>query len=56
MDFQDAMAAGLGVTEYSRTGRAAQEIAALWIWSRTQFEETHGETSLDQQPCRQAAA
>ncbi|MGA2314345.1 MAG: AAA family ATPase [Xanthobacteraceae bacterium] len=56
MDFQDAIAAGLGVTEYARTGRAAQEIAALWIWIRSQFEGTHDETSLDDQPCRQAAA
>ncbi len=56
MDFQDAIAAGLGVTEYSRAGRAAQEIAALWIWIRAQFEGTRSETSLDEQPCRQAAA
>jgi chromosome partitioning protein len=56
MDFQDAIAAGLGVTEYARAGRAAQEIAALWIWIRTQFEGTRGETSRDEQPCRQAAA
>ena len=30
MDFQDAISAGLGVTEYAREGRAAQEIQALW--------------------------
>ena len=32
MDFQDAMSAGLGATEYARGGRAAQEIEALWAW------------------------
>jgi chromosome partitioning protein len=32
MDFQDAMSAGLGATEYARGGRAAHEIEALWAW------------------------
>jgi chromosome partitioning protein len=32
MDFQDAIAAGTGVTEYARNGRAAQEITELWSW------------------------
>lgn len=32
MDFQDAMSAGLGATEYARGGRAAQEIEELWGW------------------------
>ena len=32
MDFQDAMSAGLGATEYARGGRAAQDIEALWAW------------------------
>jgi chromosome partitioning protein len=31
-DFPDAIAAGLGVTEYARAGKAAQEIEALWHW------------------------
>jgi chromosome partitioning protein len=31
-DFQDAMAAGLGVIEYAPSGKAASEIAALWAW------------------------
>jgi chromosome partitioning protein len=31
-DFPDAIAAGLGVTEYARGGKAAQEIEALWHW------------------------
>ena len=30
IDYQDAVAKGLGVTEYAGEGRAAQEIAALW--------------------------
>lgn len=37
MDFQDAMGAGLGVTEFARGGRAAQEIEALWSWIRGQL-------------------
>ena len=32
IDFPDAIAAGLGVTEYARGGKAAQEIEALWHW------------------------
>ncbi len=32
IDFQDAIAAGLGVNEYARGGKAAQEIEALWHW------------------------
>ena len=32
MDFQDALAAGLGVTEYARGGPAAHEIELLWHW------------------------
>jgi len=56
MDFQDAVAAGLGVTEYARTGRAAQEVGALWTWIHAQFEENRTVTSADDQSCRQAAA
>jgi chromosome partitioning protein len=56
MDFQDAIAAGLGVTEYAREGRAAREIEALWSWIRTQFEGTRSETPIDQRPGGQAAA
>lgn len=54
MDFQDAIAAGLGVTEYDRGGRAAREIEALWVWIRGQFEAAQSRT--DDQPSRQAAA
>jgi chromosome partitioning protein len=56
MDFQDAIAKGLGVTEYARQGRAAQEIETLWSWTRAQFEGTPSETLVDNHPCRQAAA
>ena len=55
-DFQDAIAAGLGVTEYAREGRAAQEIEALWRWILTQFQSTQSETSIDKQQGGQVAA
>jgi chromosome partitioning protein len=38
VDFQDAMARGLGVTEYARQSRAAHEVEALWSWTRVQLE------------------
>ena len=44
IDFQDAMAAGLGVTEHAGAGRAAQEIEALWSWIRLQLESVKGKT------------
>ena len=56
VDFQDAMAKGLGVTEYDQQGRAAQEIEALWNWTRAQFEGTPSEMLVDNHPSRQAAA
>lgn len=43
MDFQDAIAAGLGVTEHARNGRAAQEVAELWAWISSQV----GKAQLD---------
>jgi chromosome partitioning protein len=58
MDYQDAIAAGLGVTEYGRDGRAAQEMRALWNWSRLQFADAKSDKSekaADQRPVRQAA-
>src|SRR6476646_3108195 len=51
MDFQDAMARGLGVTEHARQGRATEEVEALWIWTRAQLESTP-----HQDDQRQAAA
>jgi chromosome partitioning protein len=56
MDFQDAIEAGLGVTEYARGGRAAREIEALWSWIRAQFEPTQSEAPIDIPSRRQAAA
>jgi chromosome partitioning protein len=32
IDFPDAIAAGLGITEYARGGKAAQEVESLWRW------------------------
>ncbi|HUC51225.1 MAG TPA: AAA family ATPase [Xanthobacteraceae bacterium] len=56
MDFQDAIEAGLGVTEYARGGHAAHEIEALWCWIRAQFEPTRGEAPIDSPSRRRAAA
>lgn len=56
MDYQDAIAAGLGVTEYARTGRAAQEIKALWAWTYAQFADRAGERPAEHRSGRQAAA
>jgi chromosome partitioning protein len=50
VDFQDAMAAGLGVTEHVRDSRAAREIEALWDWIRSQLGNNENRTG------RQAAA
>jgi chromosome partitioning protein len=55
MDYQDAIAAGLGVTEFSAAGSAAREIAALWTWARAQLPEAKS-TRSDAIPPRQAAA
>jgi chromosome partitioning protein len=40
-DFQDAMAAGLGVTEYAPDGKAAQEAVALWEWVKKEVRGSH---------------
>jgi chromosome partitioning protein len=45
MDFQDAICAGLGVSEYARDGRAAREIEALWTWVQAQLDEKQRQTS-----------
>jgi chromosome partitioning protein len=47
MDYQDAIAAGLGVTEYDPGGRAAAEIKTLWNWSRAQFGSPKTESKTD---------
>ena len=36
-DHQDALGAGLGVTEYAQHGRAAEEIRGLWRWVSEQL-------------------
>jgi chromosome partitioning protein len=54
MDFQDALAAGLGVTEYARGGKAAEEITTLWNWTRRQLAGSKNEPAADRR--RQAAA
>jgi chromosome partitioning protein len=56
MDFQDAIAAGLGVTEYARDGKAAQEITTLWAWSRAQLAGHKIKSPADRQRSEQAAA
>lgn len=56
MDYQDAIAAGLGVTEYAGGGRAALEMKALWSWARAQFADGKAERIADHRPGRQAAA
>lgn len=38
-DFQDAMAAGLGVTEYAPDSKAADEIRHLWTWTAKQLTD-----------------
>ena len=43
IDFQDAIAAGLGVTEYASGSRAAQEIEAFWGWIRAQLDGSGSE-------------
>ena len=55
MDFQDAIAAGLGVSEYAHDGRAAQEIATLWSWSQEQMAGSRNGSPTDRQISGQAA-
>jgi chromosome partitioning protein len=55
VDFQDAMAKGLGVTEYARQGQAAQEIEALWNWTRAQLERSPGKAAVSTQTYQQVA-
>jgi chromosome partitioning protein len=55
MDYQDAIAAGLGVTEYERGGKAAQEMKALWNWARAQFGDGKNERA-EHRPGRPVSA
>jgi chromosome partitioning protein len=48
-DHQDALGAGLGVTEYNSHGKAAEEVRGLWQWVwKTLTTETfdHGPTAI----------
>jgi chromosome partitioning protein len=48
-DHQDALGAGLGVTEYDPGGKAAEEIRDLWrwVWTSLTTESTdHGSTAI----------
>jgi chromosome partitioning protein len=36
-DHQDALGVGLGVTEFARAGKAAEEICVLWTWVSQQL-------------------
>ena len=53
IDYQDAIAAGLGVTEYAGAGRAAYEIKALWTWIESRLAEASEETSAQKTEDRQ---
>jgi chromosome partitioning protein len=39
VDNQDALAVGLGVTEYAPKGKAAREMTELWNWIRDAVEK-----------------
>ncbi len=60
VDFQDAMAAGLGVTEFVPDSRAAREIETLWSWigARLDGSERQGtqQGTMQRRAGRQAAA
>jgi chromosome partitioning protein len=48
-DHQDALGTGLGVTEYARGGKAAEEIHALWSWVAKKVGEEafdHGQAAI----------
>ena len=55
IDFQDAIAAGLGVTEHARDGRAAQEIEAFWGWVRAQLEGIERDMRAEVPPAQRAS-
>ena len=56
IDFQDAITAGLGVTEYARGSRAAQEIEAFWGWIRAQLDGSGSENLVHNRSVRWVAA
>lgn len=46
-DHQDALGAGLGVTEYARGGKASEEIVELWRWVFNKLIEGTGDHEQD---------
>jgi chromosome partitioning protein len=56
IDYQDAIAAGLGVSEHARGGRAAQEIETLWSWVRVQLDRIEREKQVPAQPAQRMSA
>jgi chromosome partitioning protein len=56
IDFQDAIAAGLGVTEHATDGRAAQEITTLWRWISSQFARSESETLVPSEEARRPSS
>jgi chromosome partitioning protein len=38
-DHQDAIGAGQGVTEFNPSGKAAEEIRALWAWVKHKMKD-----------------
>ena len=51
-DHQDALGAGLGVTEFAQEGRASEEVRELWRWILKKLVEG----SLDHEPHAKKAA
>jgi chromosome partitioning protein len=52
-DHQDALGVGLAVSEFARSGKASQEICALWGWV---LQQLTGESSNHEQSLLQAAS
>jgi chromosome partitioning protein len=48
MDHQDALGAGLGVSEFNPEGKAAEEIRAFWTWIKAKLDS--GADAYDQNP------
>lgn len=63
-DHQDAMRAGLAVSEYAPGGKSAQEIRGLWYWIEERLglavvatqEEVEGDIAIDSLPVVQTPA
>jgi len=56
IDFQDAIAGGLGVTEYAPEGKAAQEIRSLWDWIRAQLAALRSEATSPHRPAQRTTS